>query len=193
MSDYRDRIREATEKHIKRNDPEEIGRRRRERAKRPKKKREHPLESVEHRNFVKVLEREGIFFIHVPNEGKIADTPEKARIAGYKRKMFGVHKGASDFLIFDPAPNGGVGCAIEMKRVKGSYPVWGRPEQQEFLVKLAERGWDAYVTRGCDAAVSVLENLGYIERKKENENDTNGLIRKFVPAGTDRQREEEGL
>jgi hypothetical protein len=181
VDDYRDRIKKANEKFILKNDPSEIDRRRRARAAKPKKKREHPLESVEHRNFVRVLERENIFFIHVPNEGKIANTPEEAKRIGYKRKMFGVKAGCPDFLIFDPSPNGGAGCAIEMKRVKGSYPVWGRPEQQEFLTRLAGCGWDAYVTKGCEAATSVLEGLGYIERKRENENDTTGLIRRFEP------------
>ena len=157
MSDYQDRIKKRLFKFYAQNDPNF-------RPKGRKKKRvtvrEHPLEDDEHRLVVTHMTDAQIYFFHPPNEGK--------RTAWEGRKMFtsmGALKGAADFFIFDRLPSfpEARGLAIELKRVAGSSPVWGRPEQHEHLNHLADLGWKCFVARGHRAAVAILAECGLIE------------------------------
>jgi len=126
----------------------------------PRKKRKStnpdvPLERVEHSKLARTLRNLGLFWIHVPNEGK------RSVIQGARLRNLGMLKGVSDFIIFDPTPRGGyIGVAIEMKRIKHSST---SEEQIDFLQKMAARGYLAVVTKGHAAAEEVLRRVGFIE------------------------------
>ena len=146
-----DRIRAAIGVHNRKNDPVEIERRARARAKKPPKPRSCPLESWEHLQFAKVLRKLGLFFIHVPNEGK------RSLREGRRLKHMGLRRGCPDFLVFNRPP-----VASEMKRVKGSRVA---PEQVEFLEELHRHGWRAFIAYGHEAAVEARRASGHM---KEN-------------------------
>lgn len=106
-----------------------------------------PLEREEHRVLASALRRAGLFWIHVPNEGK------RSARQGYALKMMGMAPGCPDFLIFTRPP-----VAIEMKRQKG-----GRVSeaQREFMQQLAGEGWRCFVTYGAEAAFKALGESGH--------------------------------
>jgi len=161
MTDERKkRIMSAYNQFIEKNDPNEIDIRRRARSKKPKKEREYPLERDEQRALVAVLLLNGVYFMHPPNEGK--------RSVWEGRRLFetqGGLKGAADLYIFDrlPAFPEARGLAIELKRVKGSSPPWGREEQQEHLYQLSALGWKCFVAQGHRAGVAILQKCGLVE------------------------------
>ena len=120
-----------------------------------------PKENWEHERLVSHLRNQGVYFIHVPNEG--------VRSKWQGRYMFdslGALKGAADIHVFDHLPNYPTarGLAIELKRVKGSSPAWGTTHQHEHLNALALRGWKAYVCRGHLAALQVLHLCGLMNQ-----------------------------
>ena len=169
MIDYKRRVIAAQGRFLERNDPSAIALRKKKRAEAKKAKSgkpSSPLEKDEHKALVRVMNIHGVYFMHPPNEGK--------RSVWEGRRLFesmGALRGASDFYVFDymgKFPDAR-GLAIELKRVKGSSPVWGRPEQQEHLEQLACRGWKAYVVRGHLAGVAVLQICGIIPGKPDEE------------------------
>ena len=116
-------------------------------------------EAHEHEVVAAWLTMHGIFFIHVPNEGK------RSWQTGKQLKRMGMVKGCPDFLIFDGVPFT-VGqdfvvnrpTALELKAVDGKVPT---AEQIAFLSHLRQRGWVADWCRGSEAAIKWLESLGY--------------------------------
>lgn len=129
--------------------------RRRKRQARPRTEPDVPLEREEHLRFAALLRKLGLYFIHVPNEGR------RTAVQGRRLKDLGLVPGVSDFLLFDSPPGAGfVGVAIEMKRLKHSST---SPAQIDFLQAVADRGWLACVTKGADAASEVLVRAGFIE------------------------------
>ena len=104
-----------------------------------------------------VLDKLGVCWCHVPNEGK------RDRIAGARLRAAGMKAGVPDILIFDPAPNkpGTRGVAIELKRSKG-----GRVSetQEAWLDRLSRRKWHSVVCRGYAETIKELEVLGYLKR-----------------------------
>ena len=149
MGTREDRIKAAMGKYLYRNDPDEIAKRRRERLKKKPKARSCPLESWEHIQFAQVLRKLGLFFIHVPNEGK------RSQREGQRLRNMGLRRGCPDFIIFDRPP-----VAIEMKRVKGSKVA---PEQIEFLEELNRHGWRTFITYGHEAAIEALKVCGHLK------------------------------
>jgi len=105
-----------------------------------------------------VLDRLGVCWCHVPNEGK------RNKIAGSMLRAAGLKSGVPDVLIFEPAPNMPTarGVAIELKRTKG-----GRlsEHQKKWLDTLSRLGWHTAVCKGYDAVISELEHLGFIKGK----------------------------
>lgn len=103
------------------------------------------------------LDRHGIQWCHVPNEGR-----HKAQ---YRRKQarLGLKAGVPDVLIFDPPPArpDAVGTAIELKRRIGGTV---SKAQQEWLDALRARGWVAEVCQGVNEALGFLETMGYGRR-----------------------------
>lgn len=118
----------------------------------------NPSEEHVQRTVAEWLDRHGILWCHVPNEGR--HKPQ------YRRKMaaLGLKSGVPDILVFDtpPAVKCARGTAIELKRKTG-----GRvsAQQQEWLEALEGRGWVCAVCEGIDEALEHLESLGYGQRR----------------------------
>jgi hypothetical protein len=172
MGEREDRIKERMFKFYCKNDPDFRPKRRRKKS---PKVREHPLEDEEHALVVRYMADADIYFFHPPNEGK--------RSVWEGRRMFTVMgglKGAADFYIFNhlPAFPSARGLAIELKRVAGSSPVWGRPEQHEHLNALADYGWKAYVARGHRATLAILVDCGLMEETVTDKDRS--LVREFL-------------
>ena len=78
-------------------------------------------------------------------------------------KRLGYQPGVQDVLIFDRPPvcERGllyVGCAVEVKRVKGGTL---SPEQKIWRDALKERGWAVCVAHGYDEFVTSMNALGW--------------------------------
>lgn len=105
-----------------------------------------------------VLDKLGVLWLHVPNEGK------RDRIQGARLRAMGLKSGVPDILILEPAPNKPDvrGVAIELKRRKG-----GRlsENQTKWLESLRRRGFHAVVCKGYHAAIKELEELGFLKKK----------------------------
>ena len=95
------------------------------------------------------LNAHGIWYFHVPNEGK-RSLAERAKLS-----RMGLKKGMPDFII--PGP---VNVAIELKKAGG------RPskEQLECLKILSSLGW---ITRICYGAEDVIKFLKSIDLVKQ--------------------------
>jgi hypothetical protein len=100
-----------------------------------------------HIKIVRWLRKRGVFFAHVPNEGRAPNL----------KVAMGLLKGMPDLMIFDRPNTGEVGLAIEIKTKTGRV----RPSQRKVLGKLKDRGWRVMVTRSYAACVVELESLGY--------------------------------
>ena len=109
-------------------------------------------EAHEHEIVAAWLTMHGIFFIHVPNEGK------RSWQTGKQLKRMGMTKGVADFLIFSQSPRWGSPVGLELKAVDGHVPTQA---QIAFLVELQECGWVVDWKRGSEAAIKWLESLGY--------------------------------
>lgn len=110
-----------------------------------------PREADEMRVLVQWLEWARLDYCHVRNEG----TTHRAH---------GVKSGVPDVLIFTVPPRLSLsgypyrGVAIELKRTSGSTT---SDAQKEWIAKLRADGWFAEVCLGADAAIKVLEGLGF--------------------------------
>ncbi len=67
-------------------------------------------------------------------------------------KQTGYVKGFPDLFIYE-SRNGFNGLAIELKTFKGV----ASPEQKEWNKRLIERGYDAHICKGFDAAIQVID------------------------------------
>jgi len=90
---------------------------------------------------------------HVPNGG------HRNPHVGAQMKRLGVRPGVPD-IILPVAKHGYNGLAIELKRSIG-----GRvsPEQQKWLSRLEQQGWQTYVCHGADEAIKTIRE--YMEIK----------------------------
>jgi hypothetical protein len=115
-----------------------------------------PLEEHDQASLASVLDQADVVWCHVPNEGK------RSVVMAARMKRQGLKKGCPDNFIFTPPPNypSKKGTVIELKRRVG-----GRvsPEQEEWIAKLCNLGWNAVVCKGIDEALEVLRNSGYIK------------------------------
>jgi len=134
-------------------------------ALKPKTKRKPKSKNTEEwteaqiqRAIANILDRLGICWCHVPNEGK------RNKIAGSLLRASGLKSGVPDILIFEPAPNMPTvrGVAIELKRSKG-----GRvsENQEKWLSKLDKLGWHTAVCKGYEQAIRELEELGFLKEQ----------------------------
>ena len=103
-----------------------------------------------------VLDRIGVLWFHVPNEGK------RNPITAHLLKLQGLKPGAPDNFIFNPPPNipHAKGAAIELKRLSGGKV---SSEQEKWIFDLMERGWVAMIAEGLDEALNALKKWGYIK------------------------------
>jgi hypothetical protein len=106
-----------------------------------------PLESEEGRTFVAYLRVKHIKFTHVGNE--TGHDPYSRRRA-IRMKQQGTSKGFPDYLVLT---NTGL-IAIELKRQKGSTT---SPEQREWIEALQAAGTPAYIAKGAQAAIELVE------------------------------------
>jgi hypothetical protein len=115
-------------------------------------------EDIEHIIVAQWLTINGVFFCHVPNEGK------RSWATGKKLKRMGMRKGVVDFLIFDPPPrearmhHAPIGTVMELKALDGKKPT---DEQIDFMTEMERRGYAIGCFYGSDAAIKWLESLGY--------------------------------
>lgn len=103
-----------------------------------------PLELEEHLNLCDWLNKHGVFFIHIPNEG------QRSIQQAVLLKRMGMKKGAPDFII--PGPEN---IAIELKRCKKSSSRVSK-EQNECLKELRACGWNTFIAYGCAEAINFL-------------------------------------
>jgi hypothetical protein len=125
-----------------------------------------PLEEDEQIAFVQWCRVNGLIVHHSGNEIGGSTPAMKARAV--KMKKMGTSKGFPDLLVFIPImgatgeADSYQGCAIEMKRRKGSKVT---KEQREWLEILQASGIMCAVCHGADEAVefvkSIMEEVRY--------------------------------
>lgn len=103
-------------------------------------------ETAEQITVAQYLEAKGICYIHVPNEGK--RSLAVARIL----KAMGLKPGFPDLLILEPQGQYH-GLAIEMKTKTGKVS----KNQATWLRQLRKKGYAAYVGRGADQAIEIID------------------------------------
>lgn len=120
-----------------------------------KSKGDNPTEDVDHLCVARYLDALGVFWLHIPNEGK------RSKASGARLKAMGMTKGASDFLIFDSPPlyPSAKGVALELKRAKGGKV---SEHQENWLQMMARRGWLTQVAHGANDALEYLRRLGWV-------------------------------
>lgn len=114
-----------------------------------------PKELEEHLLLCDWLNKHGVFYIHIPNEG------QRSVQQAVLLKRMGMKKGAPDFII--PGP---VNVAIELKRCritgksgKMVGPSRVSKEQNECLTLLNELGWTTQVCYGAAEAIGYLMGI----------------------------------
>lgn len=106
-----------------------------------------PTEADEARTLVSYLRLRGYRFHHSPNE---TGSSMEARRRAIRVKREGTSPGFPDYLIITSR---GV-IAIELKRTKGGTV---SPEQREWIEALNVAGVPAYVCRGAEQAIKLVE------------------------------------
>jgi hypothetical protein len=111
-------------------------------------------EEVEQEGLAEILDRLGLTWFHVPNEG---DRKPQYRA---KLRRQGLKPGVPDVIIVDPPPAfpNAKGAAIELKRRKGGKV---SEEQMDWIIKLNLLGWKTAVCKGKDEAIEQLKAWGY--------------------------------
>lgn len=110
------------------------------------------LESDEHLTLCEWLDKHGVFYIHIPNEG------ERSVHQTVMLKRMGMKKGAPDFII--PGPEN---IAIELKRSDKTMSRVSK-EQRECLMILSQLGWKTQICYGAANAIGYLMNC-HLQRK----------------------------
>lgn len=106
-----------------------------------------PLESEEARTFVAWLRVRHIRFYHAPSE---TGSDPYARRRAIRMKRQGTVRGFPDYCI---VTNSGV-IFIELKRLKGSTT---SPEQREWIEALQAARTPAYIAKGAQEAIELVE------------------------------------
>lgn len=111
-------------------------------------------ESVIQRQAAALLDRIGVLWVHVPNEGR------RSRVSGALLKAAGMKAGYPDITIFDAPPKipGRIGMAIELKAQGGR----ANRAQIDWLAALSHRGFETCVAVGWDGLVAELRRAGYL-------------------------------
>lgn len=116
-------------------------------------------ETHEHEMVAAWLYTNGVYFIHVPNEGK------RNRFTGAQLRRMGMTKGVVDFLIFDPPPlmPMSIGAVMELKAIDGRKPT---DEQYKFMSEMGVRRYANSWWKGADDCIQWLsEKCGYGKRR----------------------------
>jgi hypothetical protein len=111
-----------------------------------------PTEYREQAHVCRWLKARRLLYCHVPSGGK------RNPIEGAILRHIGAKAGVPDLLIFTPAPLApqARGVAVEMKRAKGGTV---SDSQREWIKDLCGCGWLAFVARGADEAIKILEGI----------------------------------
>jgi len=119
-----------------------------------------PKEVEEHLMLCDWLNKNGVYFIHIPNEG------QRSVQQAVLLKRMGMKKGAPDFII--PGPEN---IAIELKRVKYTgtsgkqiTPSKVSEAQKECLGELGQLGWTTYVAYGAADAIGFLQSREVVKK-----------------------------
>jgi len=104
-----------------------------------------PTEAEEQIKFVQYLRLKNLPHFRVPNETFTRSWRQKSM-----NKALGVSKGVPDLFVIV----GGCLVAIEMKRTKGSVT---SPEQKIWNSRLNKVGVPAYIVKGCQEAIAIVE------------------------------------
>lgn len=119
-----------------------------------------PKELEEHLTLCNWLNKHGVFFIHIPNEG------QRSVQQAVLLKRMGMKKGAPDFII--PGPEN---IAIELKRCKVTgksgkeiTPSRVSEAQRECLGEMAKLGWTTYVAYGAADAIGFLQQRNIVQK-----------------------------
>ena len=117
--------------------------------KKPISKRTTPLEDSVQKAVVNYLKYAYPTALYCASAGGVRTSYKQA----VKMKATGYVKGFPDLFIYEPR-NGFFGLAIELKTEKGV----ASPEQKEWQIKLIERGYQAHICKGFDAAIQVIDS-----------------------------------
>lgn len=114
----------------------------------------NPTEDVEHLAVAQYLNRLGLRWVHVPNEGK------RSPKTGARLKAVGMRAGFPDICIFDAPPLNpcAKGVCIELKRQRGGKVT---DDQRYWLAELGLRGWVTTVAEGANEAIEFLKAQGW--------------------------------
>lgn len=127
-----------------------------------------PTEGAEQTALASYLDYIGVLWCHVPQGVPLSVGGDQRRLlqpmlTAKRLKRHGLKPGVPDVLIFTPPPMiaGALGCAIELKRIKGSVTSDAQRYWKDALEKL---GWAASIQKGADASIAWLTTLGYGRR-----------------------------
>ena len=96
------------------------------------------------------LDRMGIFYVHIPNQGK------RTLQHNMLLKRMGLRKGASDFFILDSDHEKKYkGLWLEVKTIKGK----ASPEQIEFMDQVKRRGYQGLFGYGYDHCIKIIREF----------------------------------
>lgn len=124
----------------------------------PKKK--YPSEKEEMKIVAEYLNHTGLFWIHVPNEGK------RTFYDGKFLKSIGMKSGVPDIIIFNtpaykyPDGSSAKGLMIELKCITGRIT----DTQKNFMDECIRLGWFAQVCFGSNQAIRRI-NMDYFPEK----------------------------
>ena len=127
-----------------------------------KKTNNTPYETDEQIAFVEYLEARNIKFTAIPN-GFVAGGKNKFALIR-KLKAEGLQNGFPDLMIFQKSGKHDL-LFLEMKRQEGGSL---SDEQKEWIDFLDQSGFCVAVAKGCDHAISILENYMRGELRVEN-------------------------
>jgi len=111
-----------------------------------------PLEKDEQKEFIKYLKEKRLIHASISNENILSflDRNTAARIMK-ELKAMGLQKGFTDLMVMLPHKI----IFIEMKRIKGSVTKY---EQKVWNLVLDALPYaSAYICKGCDAAIEIME------------------------------------
>lgn len=113
-----------------------------------------PLEKIEQENFVNYCNQRNIICCCIPNGVAVRGKNKFAYINSLKKTGYRV--GIPDLFILAKNKSKTKDILfIEMKRQKGGTV---RTEQKEWLGWLNENGYPAYIAKGCDEAITILND-----------------------------------
>ncbi len=110
-----------------------------------------PTEAKEQVKLANYCRARGLVIHHSPNEGK------RSYAFGQGLRSAGMSRGFPDLLILNPCEYIGgrwVGVAIELKRTTGGVV---SPEQERWIAMLRTFRWLAFIAKGADAAIDILQ------------------------------------